>query len=163
MRVAHILKINKSEKFTVPHRGNGVRNSSINAPFRTPLWQWGLQITWGIHSIFCTLCTSKIDSTGTPYGVTECDQLEAICGTYNGKYYSWGTGANTDCQCGSTDPISDCFEDNKLYVEDTLAVTMTLEECFKSCQSVTACQVKSHINQLQTHGTLIFEYCNIKE
>ena len=24
------------------HHSNGVRNSSINAPLQTPLWQWGL-------------------------------------------------------------------------------------------------------------------------
>jgi len=79
------------------------------------------------------------DATRTPYGVTECDQLEAICGTYNGQYESSGTGADTKCKC-STNTINDCFEDNKLYVEDALPLPMTLEQCFKACQSVTACQ-----------------------
>ena len=124
--------------------------NTLNISFCYHHWIWlAFHSYWfekffTLYFLFCTSIHYLIDPTGTPYGVTECDQLEAICGTYNGKYYSWGTGANTDCQCGSTDPISDCFEDNKLYVEDTLALPMTLEQCFKSCQSVTACQVNSH-------------------
>jgi len=83
------------------------------------------------------------DATRTPVGVTECDQLKDICDTYGGSFGNGGNpggnGVNTDCTC-KTIPISDCFEDNKLYVEDTLPLPMTLEQCFKACQSVTACQ-----------------------
>ena len=40
-----------------------------------------------------------------------------------------------------TQPISDCFEENKLYVGGDLPFSSTLDQCFKACQSVTACEV----------------------
>ena len=90
-----------------------------------------------------------IDSTGTPSGVTECDQLSAICKTYNGTFRSKGTGAETICIC-TTEPINlqnECFEDNKLYVEGALPLTYSLDQCFNACQNVDTCQVKSHTKQ----------------
>merc|ERR1719483_221763 len=34
---------------------------------------------------------------------------------------------------------TDCYEENKLYVENSLPVSMTLNECFDSCKAVSCC------------------------
>ena len=79
----------------------------------------------------------------TPSGVTECTQLENICNTYSGTYDGPnGNGDNTICGCTGAQQLADCFEENKLYVEGSLPVSMTLDQCLEACQSVTTCEVK---------------------
>ena len=83
----------------------------------------------------------------TPSGVTECTQLEDICETYGGTYDGPnGAGVSTTCGCKSAEELEDCFEDNKLYVEGSLPVPMTLDQCFEACQSVTTCEVRKKVS-----------------
>ena len=83
----------------------------------------------------------------TPSGVTECTQLEDICETYGGTYDGPnGAGVSTTCGCTSAEQLEDCYEDNKLYVEGSLPVPMTLDQCFEACQSVTTCEVRKKVS-----------------
>ena len=69
-----------------------------------------------------------------------------MCGIYDGSYDGPnGVGENTLCGCTDAEQLEDCYEENKLYVEGSLPVTMTLEQCFESCQSVTTCEVSKHV------------------
>ena len=79
----------------------------------------------------------------TPSGVTECTQLEDICNTYSGTYDALTPlTESTICGCTGAQQLADCFEEDKLYVEGSLPVSMTLDQCFEACQSVTTCEVK---------------------
>lgn len=91
--------------------------------------------------------TTEILFLVTPSGVTECTQLEDICETYGGTYDGPnGAGVSTTCGCTSAEQLENCFEDNKLYVEGSLPVPMTLDQCFEACQSVTTCEVRKKVS-----------------
>ena len=65
-----------------------------------------------------------------------------MCEIYDGSFDGPnGVGENTLCGCTDAQQLEDCYEVDKLYVEGSLPVPMTLEQCFESCQSVTTCEV----------------------
>ena len=54
--------------------------------------------------------------------------------------YYWGL-----CSCfSSSDKLGTCFEDNTLFVEDSLPFSLTLDQCFGACMATASCKVPFH-------------------
>ena len=60
-----------------------------------------------------------------------------------------GYGQKWFCEGNCAVSATDCYEENKLYVENSLPVSMTLTDCFDSCKAVSCCDV-SMISSLNT-------------
>ena len=52
-----------------------------------------------------------------------------------------GSGQKWFCEGNCAVSATDCYEENKLYVENSLPVSMTLNDCFDSCKAVSCCDV----------------------
>ena len=61
--------------------------------------------------------------------------------------------------CNWVLPNFDCYEENTLYVENSLPVSMTLNQCFYKCKAVSSCDVSRIWVQNFWKYQLFFVFC----